>query len=399
LLGAGGVKNVFGFGGNTRGQNSLDEIKNKQLQIEAELAGQQERLNPARQSLEDRLVAQGLGQAPSVADMQMKQALDRSLQQQIAAAKSARGVNPALASRNAAMAGAQMQAQVAPQAAINKVQEQQQNQGVLADYLSNLRTSRTAALGAGANTALAQTQSDLLKKQADQGVISGLMDTGSKMFAMSDENEKKDKKPAKAEEALAAAGKAFAPGQSVQVTGLNGVDNMMQNIINQPMDFSASQDMGKSMGGFAQALKDKFGQQSGAGPMAAASPQNINEGQFAAAAAGLGAGGMGMGNILMPGSDEKIKKNVKSGSKETSQFLDALKAYKYKYKNPDMPGQAPGPQVSVMAQDLEKAGPMGKQMVQDTPNGKMVDYGRGFGAILAAQAELNKRLKNLEKKG
>ena len=51
-----------------------------------------------------------------------------------------------------------------------------------------------------------------------------------------------------------------------------------------------------------------------------------------------------------------------------------------------------------MAQDLEKAGPVGKSMVEDTPMGKLVNYGKGFGAVLAAQAHLNQRLKALESK-
>jgi len=51
-----------------------------------------------------------------------------------------------------------------------------------------------------------------------------------------------------------------------------------------------------------------------------------------------------------------------------------------------------------MAQDLEKAGKIGKSMVKNTEYGKMVDYGKGFGSILAAQVQLNERLKELEKK-
>jgi hypothetical protein len=96
-------------------------------------------------------------------------------------------------------------------------------------------------------------------------------------------------------------------------------------------------------------------------------------------------------------SDKQEKKNVKSDMKPGS-FLDALKAYSYEYKNPDMPGAGEGRFVSVMAQDLEKAGPVGKSMVQDTPQGKIVDYGKGFGAMLAAQVELNERLKQIEQK-
>lgn len=102
----------------------------------------------------------------------------------------------------------------------------------------------------------------------------------------------------------------------------------------------------------------------------------------------------GAGSILAA-SDENLKKNIKPAGKEVQSFLDALEAHKYSYKDPAKDGE--GEYVSPMAQDLEKT-PMGDSMVIDTPRGKMVDYGRGFGAVLAAQAELNKRLKSLEKK-
>jgi len=48
-----------------------------------------------------------------------------------------------------------------------------------------------------------------------------------------------------------------------------------------------------------------------------------------------------------------------------------------------------------MAQDLEKT-PMGASFVKDTPRGKQVDYGHGLAAILASQANIHDRLRNLE---
>ena len=52
-----------------------------------------------------------------------------------------------------------------------------------------------------------------------------------------------------------------------------------------------------------------------------------------------------------------------------------------------------GKQVGVMAQDIEKEVP---QMVQDTPEGKVVDYNKAGGPILASMASLHDRLKKLE---
>lgn len=113
-----------------------------------------------------------------------------------------------------------------------------------------------------------------------------------------------------------------------------------------------------------------------------------------------------LGSILQSGatigaagmkSDEQAKKSISSAKKEAQSFLDALSARQYEYKDASEPGTAPGTRYGIMAQDLEKS-KMGKSLVRDTEHGKMVDTVQGFGAVLAAQAELNKRLKKLEGK-
>lgn len=139
----------------------------------------------------------------------------------------------------------------------------------------------------------------------------------------------------------------------------------------------------------------------------AAPSQGAPPGQGVANAAAQGVGGgkglTGMASSFiqaLPGliaaSDERVKKNVADTGRPVQSFLDKLHAHEYQYKNPGAPGQAPGTHVSVMAQELEKAGPVGKQMVEDTPNGKMVNYGRGLAAMLASQADLHHRVKRLE---
>lgn len=94
-------------------------------------------------------------------------------------------------------------------------------------------------------------------------------------------------------------------------------------------------------------------------------------------------------------TDDMSDKNQKKDIKPIKSFLDNLKAYKYEYKNPDIKGAGKGEHISVMAQDLEKSD-IGKTMVKNTPQGKMVNYGKGYAVILAAQADLNKRLNELE---
>lgn len=87
-------------------------------------------------------------------------------------------------------------------------------------------------------------------------------------------------------------------------------------------------------------------------------------------------------------SDEEVKDDVSDF--DPSEFLDNLTSVKYRYKNPKM---GEGKQVGVMAQDIEKEVP---QMVQDTPEGKVVDYNKAGGPILASMASLHDRLKKLE---
>lgn len=118
--------------------------------------------------------------------------------------------------------------------------------------------------------------------------------------------------------------------------------------------------------------------------------------QANSAAVGGLAQGVGAGLIAL--SDERQKTDIKDGSVDIINFLDALDAKKFSYKEPDKFGK--GERVGVMAQDVEKAGPMGSEMVHDTEIGKVLDLNKGFGAVLAAQAELHQRLKDLEgKKG
>lgn len=104
-------------------------------------------------------------------------------------------------------------------------------------------------------------------------------------------------------------------------------------------------------------------------------------------------GSLGLGTAMYLGSDENLKENVESGDKDISDFLDKLSVNKYDYKEPDKYGE--GKQYSTMAQDLEKT-PVGKSMVVDTPDGKMVDYARGLASMLAAQSFLHKKIKSLE---
>lgn len=94
-------------------------------------------------------------------------------------------------------------------------------------------------------------------------------------------------------------------------------------------------------------------------------------------------------------SDERVKTNIHPADEDMRRFLDALaskgpKSFEYRSQ--------PGEHFGVMAQDLEQAGPVGRSLVkQDPATGyKTIDTTQGFGALLAANAQLEERLSRLE---
>lgn len=101
-----------------------------------------------------------------------------------------------------------------------------------------------------------------------------------------------------------------------------------------------------------------------------------------------------LGTAAAAMSDKTLKKKIESGDAAAQDFLDSLVAKGFHYKNTRF---GDGKQLGIMAQDLEDT-PVGEQMVEDTPEGKQVNIAKGYTAIMAAQALLNKRLKALEGK-
>lgn len=105
-----------------------------------------------------------------------------------------------------------------------------------------------------------------------------------------------------------------------------------------------------------------------------------------------------------PFSDEDTKDNVKDNKSEpehkVQKFLDAIKpaTYEYKPEYQQKPNDK-GEQVGIIAQDIEKGGPAGKNMVVKGPDDmKMIDTVKGFGSVLAALGDLHSRMKELEAK-
>jgi hypothetical protein len=88
---------------------------------------------------------QASGKSPSVAEAQMRQAMDRSIAGQQASLAGARGIDPGLAMRMMARQGAEQRAELGQAAGIARLQEQQGAQQQLAGALQATRTSDLAA--------------------------------------------------------------------------------------------------------------------------------------------------------------------------------------------------------------------------------------------------------------
>lgn len=94
-------------------------------------------------------------------------------------------------------------------------------------------------------------------------------------------------------------------------------------------------------------------------------------------------------------SDERLKTDVEDAGDDVASALDALVpvSWRYKKKRHEL---HEGRHDGVMAQHLEKS-EAGKRIVLDTPEGKAIHGGAGLGFALAGLADINRRLRQVEK--
>lgn len=259
------------------------------------------------------------------------------------------------------------------------------NQGALSDMLNN------QAQGMGPNPAQAQYQQNINDAAAQQaGAIASQKGISpalaTRMIAQQGGAAKQ-----------AAAGQAATLQAQQQLAAQQNLANLSGQQIGQQAgatnayDQSAQNNQGLLLGAIGNY------QNAGAGVINSSNQvQSQIAIQNAKAQQGLFGGLLGgAGSIL---SDENVKTDIKSADGKIKDFLDQLGAHQYKYKESveGKPGAAPGKHTGPMAQELEKS-ELGKEMVVDTPDGKGVDFARGLSTILAAQAQLNKRLEAVEK--
>lgn len=99
-----------------------------------------------------------------------------------------------------------------------------------------------------------------------------------------------------------------------------------------------------------------------------------------------------MGGIAAMASDRDLKTAIQPAGAQLDEMLDALEPYTYAYRDTK---HGDGVRAGIMAQDLERS-ELGRDIVLDTVDGKMLDGQRALSAALAALARLNQRIRVLE---
>jgi hypothetical protein len=131
-------------------------------------------VNPQQQSLVNTLSAAVAGNGPSVAENQLRRATDQNVQQTAGLIASQRGMNPALAARIAAGAGARASQDVAGQAATLRAQEQIAARGQLGDVLNQMGQGATSITGTAGTLQNAQNTGRIQNTLGREGINAGV---------------------------------------------------------------------------------------------------------------------------------------------------------------------------------------------------------------------------------
>jgi hypothetical protein len=324
--------------------------------------GPQDQARAYQNSLMQQLQAQANGQGPSLAQGMLHQGMDQAARQQMGLLASNRN-NPLAALQASQNLGQNGQA-LAQQAAQQRMQEQLNAQGMLGQMAGQMRGQDLDFAGQNAQLGMQNAQMSQQNNQFNAGQFNGML--GQDMGAQN--------AMAQLQAQLSQQNNQYNAGQSNQMS-----EAYNQMMLQQMMQQNAIN--GGFSGDYQKAL------------LGVMNPSTALQGAGAAASGAA---------ALLPAvaglSDERQKTDIAPGQKSLQEFLDALEAHEYAYKDPTLPGTSEGRHTSVMAQELEKSA-IGKRMVVETEHGKMVDYGKGLPAMLAALADLHKRTAELEKQG
>jgi hypothetical protein len=314
--------------------------------------------------LMDALRLQAAGGGPSLATASMRAATDRNNAQAMGMAASMKGPQSALAGRQVALGAAGANQQAAQASAMMRMQEQLNAQGLLGQVSSGVRAQDIGA---------ATTQAGFNQ----QGGLAGMAANNARMMANAGFQQQ--------------TGLANAGWQ--QQAGLaNQSATLQQSSMDDEMRRQMLLAYGSQVEGDRQALlglQEADRQQNNF----AIGEANKKRGQnMALAGEGLKAGAAAAQAL----SDERAKTAIAPGESALQRFLQSVGTHAYEYKDPEADGAGAGRFVSPMAQELERT-ELGKGMVSTNADGlKTVDYGKGFGAMLAAESMHEKRIGALE---
>lgn len=314
-------------------------------------------------ALMGQLQNQANGVGPSLAGGQLQQGVEASLRAQQAAAASSRGRSGfGLAARNLGNQASAMQGNAAMQAAQLRMAEQQSAQQQLGNVAG---ATRGQDLGYGG---MQNQMGQFNAAQQNQfGLANAGFQQGANQFNAGAQNQF-----SLANQQAAIAGQQTKNQFAGQLLGMG-----------QAADFN---DVSRRMGLYDAQERSKVR----AADMAAGERNR----QDAAVAGTIGT----MAKVATAASDERVKTDVKSGDAKLKSFLSALGTHSYKYKGAAKTSSlgGSGEYVSPMAQELEKTD-LGKHMVSEDATGtKIVDYGKGFGAMLASQAMQQREIESLK---
>jgi hypothetical protein len=164
--------------------DQLGQIREQQLAASQQAQQNLQAIQPQTTEFGQALAANALGKGNSIANAQMQLAAQKNLQQQLSAAQANRGTSGALSSRNAAMAGARGSADIAGQAGVMRLQEQQQQQNQFQNYLGSQQQYQLGALSGAGNSAAQAADAEAKKRASDSALMGGLLQTGGSLAGM-----------------------------------------------------------------------------------------------------------------------------------------------------------------------------------------------------------------------
>lgn len=318
------------------------------------------------------------GRGPSIAAQQLKQGMDRNNAQALGMAATMGG-NPALAARNAALGAAQANQATNRDAAMARLQEQLSARDQLGGVLNSAR-------GQDMTIAANQAQLDQQAALANQGAYNQQNQLIADIL--------------RGNQGAYNQGELANTGYRQETALANQASQFNQNQVNE-QNRRYYEQLANSIDARerdARIEHEKWRTNIALGLQQQEIDQRRYDSEHSDRQLGAAAGVvMGLLPLLKTTpaptpSDENLKKDIKPAHKDIQEFLKHNSIKKYKYKNEK---HGKGEFVSPMAQDLEKS-KLGKSMVIQTPEGKMVDYGRGFGTMLSTMSLLNERIDSVE---